>query len=344
MNDRSFILEPEANMRVLVTGAFGNVGRSTVTALLEAGDRVTILEAPAMSSHPLARGWEASCEMIFGDIRDPEAARKAVARQEALIHLAALIPPAADRDGALTWSINVGGTANLIQAAQAEASPPRFVLASSVAAYGDRLGSPWIRVKDKLSPNDDDVYGKTKVEAERLLRASGLPFSILRLSYIVWCKNIKRDPLMFHMPPATPIEACHTEDTGRAFAAAARLPEALGATFDIGGGAQCRMSFREYLDRMFRIFGLKNSTFLPDSAFASSGFHCGWYADSDEAEAILHFRRKSLEDYFREVYRETRFLRPWASLVAPAIRRQLLRASPFLRRASRGGGLGTETN
>jgi nucleoside-diphosphate-sugar epimerase len=323
-------------MKVLVTGAFGNVGRSTVAALKAQGDEVTILEADSPLNRRLAPRLARGCRLILGDVRDPAAARQAMEGQEAVCHLAAIIPPAADRLPDLARSVNVEGTRNLITAASAAARPgarpPRFVLASSIAAYGDHLKAPWINVDDPLLPNDDDAYGKTKVEAEALLRESGLPFSILRLSYIVWRKKLQRDPLMFHMPPATSIEVCHTEDTGRAFSAAARTGEAEGRTFDIGGGAACRTTFRDYLDRMFRLFGLGSSRFLPDEAFATGGFHCGWYADSDEAEALLRFRRKSIEDYYREVKEETRYLRALAALVAPALRRSLLAASPFLRR------------
>lgn len=316
-------------MRVLLTGGFGNVGRSTLAALLSQGDEVRILEADTQGNRKLAPRLGRGASLILGDVRDPATARKALKGQDAVIHLAALIPPGADKAPDLAHSINVGGTARLLEAALSLATPPRFVLASSIAAYGDRLETPWIRTQDNLDPNQDDGYGRSKVEAEALVRASGLPFSILRLSYIVWRKKLHRDPLMFHMPPSTCIEVCHTEDTGRAFSAAARLGAALGETFDIGGGEACRTTFRAYLDRMFALFGLGSSAFLPDSAFASRGFHCGWYADSDRAEEILGFRHKSIEDYYKEVGEETRWLRPWARLVAPAIRRALLKTSPF---------------
>ncbi|MEA3349265.1 MAG: hypothetical protein U9Q82_01445, partial [Chloroflexota bacterium] len=37
---------------------------------------------------------------------------------------------------------------------------------------------------------------------------------------------------------------------------------------------------------------------LPEHAFATRNFHSGDYADGDELNAILHFRRKSLKDYY----------------------------------------------
>ena len=329
-------------MRVLVSGAFGNVGRSTLAALADEGAEVRVLEADTRQNRRLAprlrkelgrRGKPAFSSLVLGDVREAAVAARAVADQDAIIHLAALIPPAADKQPELAHSVNVGGTAALIEAAKASpARHPRFVLASSIAAYGDRLQNFWISATDPLSPSPGDAYGRSKVEAEALVRDSGLPFSILRLTYIVWRKKLARDPLMFHMPLATRIEICHTEDTGRAFAAAALNPAALGRTFDIGGGETCRTSYRDYLDAMFRLFGLGGFGRVPESAFAPSGFHCGWYADSDEAERILGFRRKTLADYYVEVAEEAGWKRIAARLFRPFIRAGIAAKSPFLNR------------
>jgi nucleoside-diphosphate-sugar epimerase len=321
-------------MKVLVTGALGNVGRSTVNACIEAGHEVAVLEAPVPTilakAKTLLRGPWASVKFVLGDIRDPDSSRRGLTAfpegPDAVIHLAAMIPPAMDRKPDLAWAVNVGGTKHLAEACAALPHPPRLVLASSIALYGDRLRDFWIRTGDPLRP--DDAYGRSKEICEGILRDSGLEFSILRLTYVVWSKWLKPDPLMFAMPPSTHLEVVHTEDAGRAFATAAFLPSAAGKTYNIGGGAQCRTFFRAYLDRMFRLFGLGSSEFLPDGSFARGGFHCGWLADSDEAEAELGFRRKTLEDYYDEVRWGTRFIRPFGALAAPLVRARLLAGSP----------------
>lgn len=324
-------------MNILVTGGFGNVGRSTVNACLAAGHSVAIFESPsalkragARLKRVLSTSW-ASCRVVFGDIRSQADIRRAFAvfdtGPEAVIHLAALIPPAADKNTDKTWDINVGGTAALIAVCQEVPLKPVLVLASSIAIYGDRLSNFWIKTTDELRPSD--TYSRTKIECESLVKNSGLEFVILRLSYVAWAKWLPFDPLLFYMPPETRLEIIHTEDAGRAFAAAATLPNAKGQTFDIGGGSLCRTSFRAYLDRMFRYFGLGDSTFLPASVFAAENFHCGWYEDSDYADSLLKFRRKTLEDYYEEVRWETRFLLPLVFVAGPAVKRWLLRKSPF---------------
>jgi nucleoside-diphosphate-sugar epimerase len=329
-------------LRVLVTGAFGNVGRSTVEACLAEGDEVTILEADMKrtraAAKALARSWAMRGQrprIELGDIRNPEFCRRLVPGQDAILHLAALIPPAADRYPERAWEINVGGTANLIAACAGVAAggspPPRFVYASSIATYGDRVENYWIHTGDPLAPCPGDEYAKTKIEAEALLRSSGLPFVILRLAAIMSRKKLDPDPLLFSMPLRTKLEICLTEDTGRAFAQAARRDGVVGETFNIGGGASCRTDYGSFLDKMFSLIGLGGIQRFPESAFANEGFHCGWYADSDEAQSRLGFRRKGLEDFYAEVAQEMRRIKPLAAMVAPLIRARMLAASPFYR-------------
>lgn len=331
-------------MRVAVTGAFGNVGRSTVKALLEQGDAVACFELPGKVNARLARNprrlfslnlgapgmesWRDRLHFYWGDIRRQADIEPCLAGAQAVCHLAALIPPAADHDPGLAYQVNVGGTRNLLEAIQGMRRKPLLVYASSVAVYGDRVERPLIQVSDALGPSAGDEYGEQKILCEEALRESGLAWIILRLSYVVWRKKLALDPLMFRMPLATRLELCHTEDAGLAFAHATRSAAAAGSTFNIGGGPSCRTTYRDYLERMFSLFGLGGLRGIPERAFSREGYHCGWM-DSEKAEAALSFQRRDAEYYFSEVRREASKLRAWARLAAWALRKAILRDSPY---------------
>jgi len=317
----------------LVTGAFGNVGRSVIAALREEGGAVRAFEYPSRANLALARSLGTGVELAWGDIRDQSAVARAVDGADAVIHLAAVIPPAADADPVFARSVNVGGTAAVIAAVAASPRRPRLVFSSSVATYGDRVKDWFIRVTDPLRPCDDDEYAKQKVECEALVRASGLDWVICRLSYIVWRKKLAMDALMFRMPLATRLEVCHTADTGLALARAATCDEAVGGTFNIAGGESCRTSYRGYLDRMLRMFGLGGAGFLPERAFSGKGYHCGWM-DTGESQRLFRFQRLGLDDYYREVAAEARSRKPWIGLVRPIARAWLLARSPYLKNSA----------
>ncbi len=325
-------------MRVLVTGGLGNVGSRAVRALLAMGYEVVIFEHPSArqkrtrQSRALLGSAKGKLTIFYGDVSDA-ATMSALGDSlqskdvRAVLHLAGIIPPLATRAPELAQRINVEGTQNVIALCKHLPKPPRIVFASSIALYGDRLANPWISAQDPLCPND--VYALTKQQCEAMLQKGDLPWTILRLSYVVASDWLPLDPLLFEVPLATHFEVVHTEDAGRAFATAWSTLATEGRILNIGGGILCRTTYRAYLDRMMRAFGLGDSSFLSDDLFATRNFHCGWLADSDEAELLLNFRSKTLEDYYSEVAWRERVITPLAKAGAPFAKRWLRSLSPY---------------
>ena len=130
------------------------------------------------------------------------------------------------------------------------------------------------------------------------------------------------------MPLETRMEICTPEDTARAFVNAIENKEKIsGKLFNLGGGKDCRCSYLEFLQRSFKIFGLGEVNF-PDKAFAEHNFHCGNYADGDNLENILKFRRDSLEDYFEhEKSKVSGIQRAITKLVKSIIKKRLIKQS-----------------
>ena len=215
---------------------------------------------------------------------------------DAVIHLAAIIPPLADEKPELAQKVNVVGTQNIIQQLE-KTSPNAFLLySSSIAVYGDHIQNPYITVQEPLNAAKEDIYAQSKIESEKLIQLSSLDWSIFRLTAIM--KNHKISKLMFHMPLSTIMEICTPTDTARAFTEAIKhRNELTGRVFNLGGGESCYITYREFLNRSFQIYGLGKADF-PEHAFAERNFHCGMYADGDELEKILHFRNDTIDKYF----------------------------------------------
>lgn len=286
--------------RVLVTGASGEIGLKVVEMLLNKTNYIVrVFSLPDRFSKRQLKRFFNRVEVIWGDITNRHQITEAVKECQAVIHLAAVLPPLADLQPELAHRVNVEGTRNLLQALEMEAKAAFFLYASSVAIYGDRLNDPWIRVNDSLQPSESDYYAQTKIEGERLVRTGKVDWSIFRLSAIM-SENRKLDPLFFHMPLDTQIEVTSTRDTAYAMVKALSHQEQLSQRiFNLGGGPCCRVSYREFLRENFARMGLDFSL-LPEKAFAERNFHCGYYADSDELESILHFQRDCVRDlYYR---------------------------------------------
>ncbi len=322
-------------MKVLVTGACGAIGKRTVEALLSEGHRVRGVDRPTRSSRRCAarmrRRYGTRIEYRLGDLRTAGLLESSIADVGSVVHLAAILPPAADRDPRLSEQINVGVTERLVRLLEKMCPSPRLVFTSSIAVYGDRLLDPVIRPTDPPAPNADDPYAQQKVRCEQTVRSSTLKWVILRLSYIVEPRRMVMDPLMYRMPLETPIEPCLAEDVALVLSAAAAAVDErfTSRTLLIAGGAQMRTSYREYLDSALHAFGL-GGLFLPPRAFADSGFHCA-YMDTDESSSIVPYQRHSLSDLFRTIRRAARWRRVLLTPLRPAARLLLLGRSPFYR-------------
>ncbi|MEN6638069.1 MAG: NAD-dependent epimerase/dehydratase family protein, partial [Smithella sp.] len=125
------------NNLILVTGATGAVGPRVVAALLESGCGVRTLSLDA----PPAGAWLEAVDARLGDITDPAAVQTAMVGVDGVIHLAALLhivnPPPELRSR--YERINVGGTANVVEAAR-QAGVGRVVFFSTIAVYGASAG------------------------------------------------------------------------------------------------------------------------------------------------------------------------------------------------------------
>ena len=158
-------------MKALVTGATGFVGGHLVERLARDGHEVTALvRSPAKAARLVQQG----IRLEPGDLQDDAALARAVAGQDVVFHVAGSV---AARNEAAYMAGNRDGTRNVVRAAEA-AGRPRFIHVSSMAAGGpSRKGVP-MTAADR--PHPVTAYGRSKLAAEEVVRASTLSWTILR--------------------------------------------------------------------------------------------------------------------------------------------------------------------
>lgn len=164
-------------LRVLVTGASGFVGGEYARHLRALGHAVvgTVNSRPGTTDDVVVdiRTWDA-----FRAIPD--------GRFDVVVHAAALMGP--ERFDRRTREVNIDGTRNALRFAR-ERGCTHFIQISSIAAYGLRcVGED----RDERTPLStarfhpfETEYMRTKAEAERMVEASGLAFTTLRLPVVL---------------------------------------------------------------------------------------------------------------------------------------------------------------
>jgi nucleoside-diphosphate-sugar epimerase len=151
-------------MKVLITGGAGFLGRRLATRLLERGT----LKATDGRDHSIDEGFtDARVRTVAGDISDPALLPRALGRDTAAVfHLAAIVSAQAEADFDLGMRVNVDASRSLLEACRASGHRPRVVFTSSVAVYGGALPAT---VQDSTALNPQSSYGAQKAIGELLI-------------------------------------------------------------------------------------------------------------------------------------------------------------------------------
>jgi UDP-glucose 4-epimerase len=148
-------------MRIVITGASGNVGTSVLEAL---ADEPRVEEIVGVARRTPERGFPRT-RFVSADVASDDLAA-AFRGADAVVHLAWLIQPG--RKEAVTYRVNVLGSERVFSAA-VEAGVQSIVYASSVGAYSP---GPKDRLVDESWPTDgiaSSFYSRHKVAVERML-------------------------------------------------------------------------------------------------------------------------------------------------------------------------------
>ncbi len=186
-------------MRTLVTGGAGFIGSNLVDALLARGDEVTVLDNLSTGRRVNLDGALAGgARLAEVDVRDDAeiGALFAEVRPELVFHLAAQIDVRKSvEDPYFDAAVNVGGTANVLEASRASGVDRVIFVSTGGALYGEGAD------KELPLPESTPIaplsgYGQSKYAAEGYLglfeRLHGLSGMSLRLGNVY---GPRQDPL-----------------------------------------------------------------------------------------------------------------------------------------------------
>jgi UDP-glucose 4-epimerase len=186
-------------MRSLVTGGAGFIGSNLVDALLARGDEVTVVDDLSTGRRGnLDSALAAGAELVELDIREGEklSALAAERRPERIFHLAAQIDVRKSlADPAFDAAINVGGTANVLEAARGSECGRVVFISTGGAIYGEGEGQQ-LPLTEEAPIAPMSAYGQSKFAGEGYLalyeRLYGLSGISLRLGNVY---GPRQDPL-----------------------------------------------------------------------------------------------------------------------------------------------------
>jgi uncharacterized protein YbjT (DUF2867 family) len=208
---------------VLVAGATGQTGRRVVARLLARGVPVRVLSRSAERARQM---FGASVEVVEGDIRVPQSLGALGRDLRAAIVTVGTRTYYGANGG---WAVDGEGVGHLVGALAREGTP-HVVLQS---AFGLDRQSFWLRCFSIVLGD----YFRHKAAAEAAVRASGLPYTIVRP---VELRNraARSGPLLNQHEPLSLLRTVSRELVADVLVACTVLPQALSRTVELCEGSE----------------------------------------------------------------------------------------------------------
>ena len=233
-------------MKILVTGGYGFVGPKIVHALRARDHDVRALVRDRGKAKTL-ESW--SCELVDGDITEPESIRRAAEGVECVVHLVAMIKGSPEE----FERVMAQGTRDLIAAAEA-AGARRFVLMSALGTSERNR---------ELVP-----YYRAKWDMEQAVKASALEHVIFRPSFVFGSDGgiLPMFVRQVRWSPVTPVvgdgegrlQPIWVDDVASFFAEGVDSAVAAGQTFELGGPDV--VTWNELFERIRQVLGIRRAT------------------------------------------------------------------------------------
>ncbi|NRB40095.1 MAG: NAD(P)-dependent oxidoreductase [Pseudomonadales bacterium] len=294
-------------MKILITGAYGNLGLMCVEQALALGYKIKCFDLKTAANQKLADEYAGQVETVLGDLRDADLLKTLVDDVDAIIHNASLLPPLTETQSELAQAVNVDACKVLIDLAEASPLKPVFIFPSSVTVFGLPQGKYKVKTAyDSVEATDN--YTRHKLEIESYLLASELPWVVLRVGVSVDARTLATDRATFKkllsIKADNPLEYVHPKDVALAMCKAASTPAAVGKVLLLGGGASCQVTQREFLSTAFNQLGLN----FPPSLHGKEAFYTHWM-DTAESQKILQYQQHDFSAYQQELGDKLRYIR-----------------------------------
>lgn len=249
-------------MNYLITGGAGFIGSHTASALVEAGDSVTVLDNLSTGDAGNLADIQGSVRLVHGSVLDPLLVDELIEGADVVVHLAAAVGVRLIVEKPLrSFITNIKGTENVLEAAHRYRR--KVLLASTSEVYGKSMGDPFKEDDDRLiGSNKISRWGySTSKSVDEVLafayhRERGLPTVVVRLFNTTGPRQtgaygmvlprfvqqaVAGQPLTVYGDGLQSRCFCHVSDVVDALLRLLKEPSAEGDVFNVGSTEEITM-------------------------------------------------------------------------------------------------------
>lgn len=279
--------------RVLVTGASGTLGIHTIKYLLSEGKyEVVALDLKNKGVYHHLKKYRKRIDVIYGDVLDRNLIEKLIKNTDIVIHLASCLPPVCEYYKDISKIIETDGTENIVRAISYYNPKCYLIYGSTTSLYtGDA------KVGSKINTSKLDNFSLAKYNAENIIKESIKNYTILRFPLIMG--DFNKDNFIYSINNNEDLEVVTKEDaTLSILGCLNNLNKVNKKTFNIGGGKECQIKYRELLNKILKTHGYSNK-FFSGYYLSTKTFTSPLLEDTNKSNELLHYQNDSLTSYFR---------------------------------------------
>lgn len=279
-------------MRILVTGASGNIGGFLIEELLKRKYCVRCFVLPDEKKKALSK--DARIDVFYGDIRNAKDIKNAISGCNAVIHLAFTSPDICEDSTDFAHSVNIDGTKNLVDILK-ENPTIKLIFPSSISAYFFEL---YCKTR-KISFLRYKKYAEQKLECEDIIKSSLSNWSILRIGAVLPTNPPALKDIL-SIPSSVRFRFVCMKDVVIALTNAIENNKSKGKTFLIGGDKGFCMQYKKFANDMFSI----QRTGLPENKDFSSQPYLTECFDTKKSQEILKYQKCSYKEFLLDMKKQ----------------------------------------
>lgn len=277
-------------MKILVTGAFGNIGEFLIEELLKRRHDVRCFVLPGKKT--AAKKFK-GIEVFYGDIRKVKDLKNAISGCDAVIHLAFTSPDVCQNNTNFAYKVNIDGTKNLTEVIK-DNPAVKLIFPSSISAYFYELYYKSKRIKSLRYKK----YAEQKLECENIIKSSLSNWCILRIGAILPTKfPVLKNVLS--VPHDVKFRFIDMRDVVTALSNATEN-KSIGKTFLIGGGKGLCIKYQKFANDIFSLSGSK----LPKNNDFSLQPYLTECFSTKAGQKILKYQKHSYSDFLSEMRKQ----------------------------------------
>jgi NAD dependent epimerase/dehydratase len=290
-----------ADREILVTGAGGFIGSHLVEELVKRGNRVRAFVRYTSTASVgrlvyLPGKIRRKIRIISGDVRDPDAVRRAADGCDVIFHLAASVAiPYSYLHPREVLETNLMGTLNVLTAAR-DLKVSRVIHTSTSEVYGTAQS---VSIDERHPLQGQSPYSASKIAADKLVqsfhRSFGLPVAVVRpfntygprqsdravIPMIISQGLMRNEIKLGSLEPSR--DFTYITDTVQGFIRIAEVDEALGEEVNLGTGRA--ISIGELVRMICTLLGKESLQIIEESARLRPKTSEVWRLQADNSKA-----------------------------------------------------------